>query len=194
MVLGQLLSRYNLTQEFDKSIVEKFLDKADADVTVLAGCTEMAQILRTLNVDFIDPMQILSEAIVRRWYFEKTYPLISRASSIEGRGIFALQDILVAEVFYQIPLSRISHSAVPKWAHLEGRWFFDDEVVNWINHSCSPNTRIRLDRGVPVLESLQEIKEGDEITCNYNETEQGGKEISCQCGTTACKGTFKRIE
>lgn len=59
--------------------------------------------------------------------------------------------------------------------------------MRFINHSCDPNTYMRLaDRRVEFY-ALRNIKPGEELTCNYGETHHEGK-LPCRCGAKNCKG------
>jgi hypothetical protein len=119
--------------------------------------------------------------------------LIKRKSDIQGHGIFANQDIKKGQIFYKIPLDKIIHKPKAKCAFIgHNTWICDNKVLNWINHSCNPN--ITLDIKKPVLKAIKNIKNGEELTCNYNRTEKGGIKIPCNCKSKNCRGYFLRIE
>jgi uncharacterized protein len=119
--------------------------------------------------------------------------IIKQKSQIDGRGIFATQDIEEGEVFYRIPQNYITH---PKFhcAKLADGIFIDDEIIlNWVNHSCSPNAEIVKEGSCWCLKSLKQISAGEEIFCDYNKTEKGGEKMSCKCGDKKCRGYFLRV-
>lgn len=111
-----------------------------------------------------------------------------KESKIHGQGIFSNKDIPKSEKFYVIPLKIISNETKPKYARIGSR-YVSDEVLNWINHSCEPNSRLIVD-DEPYLVSLKNIPKGEEITLNYNETELHNKKIKCNCKSKNCNGFF----
>lgn len=52
----------------------------------------------------------------------------------------------------------------------------------YVNHSCEPNTTAKGFCDV----AIRNIKKGEEITGNYEET-AGGASFKCSCGSTNCK-------
>ena len=59
--------------------------------------------------------------------------------------------------------------------------------LRYVNHSCSPNTFMRVCYGRVEFYSLKPIKKGEELTCNYGPTHHDGK-LKCSCGSPNCKG------
>jgi len=117
--------------------------------------------------------------------------LIKRKSNIQGVGIFALKDIAVGEEFYKIPLVDVRYKNYKRYAYVgNSQYVCDDKILNWVNHSCDPNTKLEIERLDPVLVALQNIKAGEEITCNYDFTEISGVYRVCHCGEENCRGSF----
>ena len=59
--------------------------------------------------------------------------------------------------------------------------------LRYINHSCDPNTYMRVS-GVHVeFYALRDIATGEELTCDYGPTHHDGK-LPCRCGSTGCRG------
>lgn len=115
--------------------------------------------------------------------------MIKQKSKIHGYGIFAEHRIPKGEEFYKIPLDLIIFQNTLRAAHIgDGLYVLDEKVLNWINHSCEPNSAIDLDK--KVLYALREIKAGEEITVNYDKTEAEGDKIPCNCGNMLCRGYF----
>ena len=115
--------------------------------------------------------------------------MIKQKSRIHGRGIFAERKIPEGKEFYKIPLDNILDHNAPKAAHIgDGLYVLDEKVLNWVNHSCEPNSAIDLDK--KMLYALCEIKPGEEITVDYDKTEVEGDKIPCNCGSRFCKGYF----
>jgi len=68
----------------------------------------------------------------------------------------------------------------------------------YINHSCVPTAYITGDpaeKASIVLVALRALKEGDEITCNFNATELiSGAPFECHCGHEKCVGTVRGFD
>ena len=56
-----------------------------------------------------------------------------------------------------------------------------------INHSCDPNTYMRLAYRKVEFYSKRRIRKGEELTCDYGETHHDGK-LPCRCGSANCRG------
>jgi uncharacterized protein len=57
----------------------------------------------------------------------------------------------------------------------------------YMNHSCSPNTFMRVYRGRIEFYALRRIDSGEELTCDYGETHHEGT-LACKCGSKNCVG------
>lgn len=117
--------------------------------------------------------------------------LVRNPSKIHGIGIFTTERIRRGLEFYTIRPEQVSDTPRARWAHLNGRWI-SDEVLNFVNHSCSPNSQINLED--LSLVALRDIPADHEITLDYNRTETGGEKAKCDCGSRNCRGYFLRIE
>jgi len=121
--------------------------------------------------------------------------LIKKESKIHGLGIFTNKNIKKGETFYQVPMDDISDIQKSQFAFIgNNQWVNDPLVLNWVNHSCCPNTILEIKKRKPILISKRDIGIGEEITCDYNKTEKGGNKISCNCAEKNCKGFFIRLE
>jgi len=60
-----------------------------------------------------------------------------------------------------------------------------------INHSCEPNLIGRVMKGHILYMSLRPIKLGEELTIDYNFSEDKEK-TPCACGTKACRGIIEQ--
>ena len=120
-----------------------------------------------------------------------------RDSTIEGRGLFALQDIqpgetviimggtvLTDDEFQALRLEKYSSAAI-------------DEGLNILldtpnpaedgNHSCDANTWMRDE---VTSEAKVQIATGRELTIDYaTQTGFAAWSMPCNCGSTACRGT-----
>jgi SET domain-containing protein len=128
------------------------------------------------------------------------YSIENKQSKIDGTGAFSLQPIparkkignLGGEI---IPL-REARKRAAKTKRVAMVEFGDgralDASVNpnqlrYINHSCNPNTYMRVAFAKVEFYTLRPIKKGEELTCNYGPTHHDGK-LKCACGAINCKG------
>jgi SET domain-containing protein len=117
--------------------------------------------------------------------------LIKKKSKIHGFGIFTEKDISKGEIFYEVPVDSLSDEPKSRYAFIgKGRWLNDPKTLNWVNHSCEANTKLELSGKVPLLISERDIQKGEEITCDYNKTEEGGKNVLCNCKSRNCRKNF----
>lgn len=59
--------------------------------------------------------------------------------------------------------------------------------LRYINHSCDPNTYMRVINNHVEFYALRDIKKNEELTCNYGLTHHEGT-LPCRCGAKKCKG------
>lgn len=57
----------------------------------------------------------------------------------------------------------------------------------YVNHSCEPNTFMRLYKGRVEFYALRRVEPGEELTCDYGETHHDGT-LACRCGSAKCRG------
>ncbi|PYV54138.1 MAG: SET domain-containing protein-lysine N-methyltransferase [Acidobacteria bacterium] len=58
--------------------------------------------------------------------------------------------------------------------------------LKYINHSCAPNTFIRILGTKVEFYALRAIRQGEELTCDYGETHHEGTH-PCKCGSANCR-------
>lgn len=59
--------------------------------------------------------------------------------------------------------------------------------LRYVNHSCGPNTFMRVINNHVEFYALRDIKKNEELTCNYGLTHHEGT-LPCKCGAKNCKG------
>ena len=59
--------------------------------------------------------------------------------------------------------------------------------LRFINHSCDPNTFMRVLKNRVEFYALRRIRKGEELSCNYGETHHEGT-LPCRCGAANCRG------
>ena len=128
------------------------------------------------------------------------YPLENKPSKIDGKGAFALQRIparkKIGNLGGEIITVREARKRAVNIKRVAMVEFGDGRALDasvhpnelrYVNHSCSPNTYFRVCYNQVEFYSLKEIKEGEELTCNYGPTHHDGK-LKCNCGAKNCKG------
>jgi uncharacterized protein len=126
--------------------------------------------------------------------------LVVRASAIDGRGLFATSRISARRKIGELAGERISIAESRRrvrrlkriaMVELNDGTAIDASVggneMRFVNHSCKPNTYIRIFRHHVEFYSLRAIKPGEELTCDYGETQHEGT-LRCRCGVPGCRG------
>lgn len=128
------------------------------------------------------------------------YPVKVAKSKIAGKGAYALQRIPARKkigdlggviITMKEAMKLIRNQAVINMVELE-----DDLALNasanpndmrFINHSCEPNTFLRVMRNRVEFYALRTIQKGEELSCDYGETHHEGT-LPCKCGAKKCRG------
>jgi uncharacterized protein len=63
--------------------------------------------------------------------------------------------------------------------------------THYINHSCRPNSYMRVTRGHILFMALRDIQPGEEITCDYVSTHHPDT-YRCRCKSEGCRGTINK--
>jgi uncharacterized protein len=137
-----------------------------------------------------------------------------RKSSIQGRGVFALQPIAKGDRIVEYKGERITHEeASARYddenvkRHHTFLFTVDDQIVvdgkvggndaRYINHSCNPNCEAIVEKGRIWVYARRDIQPGDELLYDYwystdeSFTEDDLKRIyPCRCGAKRCRGTL----
>lgn len=115
--------------------------------------------------------------------------LIKKRSKIQGYGIFTKDKIKKGKVIHNISLKKILKVPKKRLARIGKNKYVSDKILNYINHSCNPSAKLKIN-GKSKLIALRNIFVGEEITVNYNKTEEHNKKIKCKCKSPNCKGYF----
>lgn len=123
-----------------------------------------------------------------------------RQSAIHGTGGYARRDIAAGTRIIEYVGERISKEESNRRCEAENEYIFTideqwdlDGKVPWnparfINHSCEPNCEAEWDEARIFINAIRDIKQGEELTFNYNYDLEDYKEHPCRCGTSACVG------
>jgi len=123
-----------------------------------------------------------------------------RSSPIDHRGLFATVRLPARRKLGELAGERITLREARRRARGRRRIAiveFEDgtaldatvagNVFRYVNHSCEPNAYIRRIRGRVEIWTLRSIEPGEEITCDYGETQHDGT-LPCRCGSERCRG------
>ena len=125
-------------------------------------------------------------------------------SRIDGKGCFATQFfpkgrkiaeytgelISEREVARRVKMRRKHRiCAIDQGRHLDGSR--GGNGTQYINHSCQPNSYMRVTRGHLLFMALRDIRPGEEITCDYVSTHHPDT-YRCRCKSRKCRGTINK--
>jgi uncharacterized protein len=121
-----------------------------------------------------------------------------KPSLIDGQGLFAVSTIPARSKIGEFTGELISVDEARRRAlhlqrikiveldHSTALNVAEGNEFKYVNHSCSPNTYMRVYNRRIEFYSLREIGSGEELTCNYGETHHDGTLI-CRCGSANCR-------
>ena len=130
--------------------------------------------------------------------------LAVRKSPIDGKGCFATQffprgrkiaeytgELIGEREVARRIRGRRKHRicAIEYGRHLDGSR--GGNGTHYINHSCRPNSYMRLTRGHLLFMALRDIRPGEEITCDYISTHHPDP-YRCRCKAEGCRGTLNK--
>jgi SET domain-containing protein len=124
-----------------------------------------------------------------------------RVSRIEGRGLFAAEQIAKGEVvcvkgghiFDRQTLLEVEGRLGPAEIQIAKDLFIGplDEgeregSMIFSNHSCDPNIGVK---GQIVFVAMRDIQAGEELTHDWAMTDDDDYEVQCNCGAHSCRKT-----
>jgi len=121
-----------------------------------------------------------------------------------GKGVYATENIPMGEKILEFGGHIISSKELPYPYRSENDYFLQighdaylgpsGEMDDYINHSCSPNSGIRITDFIVELIAISPIQYGDHITFNYTTTmDSDWGEFPCSCGSKRCCGIVKKF-
>lgn len=130
--------------------------------------------------------------------------LAVKKSCINGKGCFAVVGFARGKKIAEYTGERISAAEANRRANrrvlriceINSRWSLDGSRggngTHYINHSCEPNSFMKILYGHIQFYALRDIRPGEEITIDYESTLHSDKK-RCYCGTKTCRGTINRL-
>ena len=125
-----------------------------------------------------------------------------RESPIDGKGCFAQRPFPKGRKIAEYAGERITTREAERRAltrrrlricAVDRRWSLDGarggNGTHYINHSCRPNSYMRITRGHILFMALRDIRPGEEITIDYETTLHSDKK-KCRCHAPGCRGTI----
>jgi SET domain-containing protein len=131
--------------------------------------------------------------------------LTIKKSRINGKGCFATVHFPRGKKIAEYAGERISDAEANRRAHrrilricaIDEKWSLDGSRngngTHYINHSCAPNSFLKILYGHIQFYALRDILPGEEITVDYINTLHPDKK-RCTCGAENCRGTINRIQ
>jgi SET domain-containing protein len=115
--------------------------------------------------------------------------VIVKKSKIHGNGVFAARDFKKGEIVLRWNPKYLPLSEKDKFSDIEKQYIYilEDKIrvmqepEKFVNHSCDNNTYVADECDV----ALRDIKEGEEITANYNN--DGLTKFDCKCDADKCR-------
>ena len=126
-------------------------------------------------------------------------------SKIDGRGCFATRHFRKWEKIAELEGERVSRVEAAR--RMRGRrrlhicaidsyWGIDGSRggngSQFVNHSCRPNSFVRIISGHVIFFALRDIEPGEEITLDYVESYHPD-DYRCRCGADGCRGTINLV-
>ena len=130
--------------------------------------------------------------------------LAIRKSSINGKGCFATVPFPRGKKIAEYTGERIMTFEAERRARkrhilricaIDSRWSLDGSRggngTHYINHSCEPNSYMKILYGHIQFYALRDIRPGEEITIDYEYTLHSDTK-RCHCKAPACRGTINK--
>jgi SET domain-containing protein len=122
-----------------------------------------------------------------------------QSSPIQGLGVFAKRTIAKRKKIGHLTGPLISTRTARRRSKLQNQIYLvelDERKaldlsqsggLKHLNHSCAPNTFMRIAWQRVEFYALRGIQPGEELTCDYGETHHAGQ-LPCRCGAPNCRG------
>jgi uncharacterized protein len=128
-----------------------------------------------------------------------------RKSGINGKGCFATRCFPRRKMIAEYSGERITDAEAQRRARrrrvlricaIDSRWSLDGSRggngTHYINHSCRPNSFMKILYGHIQFYALRDIRPGEEITIDYEYTLHPDSK-RCHCCAPDCRGTINKL-
>ncbi len=128
------------------------------------------------------------------------YPVKVAKSKISGQGAYAIKAIPARKkigdlggviITMKEALQLIKDVKVINMVELNDKFALNASAnpndIRFINHSCDPNTYMRVLSNRVEFYALRNIRKNEELSCDYGETHHEGT-LPCKCGAKNCRG------
>ena len=124
-------------------------------------------------------------------------------SPIDGKGCFATVPFprggkiaeYAGEKISSVEAKRRANRRKLRICAIDSRWSLDGSRggngTHYINHSCSPNSYMKILYGHILFYALRDIRPGEEITIDYESTLHSDQK-RCRCKAHNCRGTINK--
>lgn len=126
--------------------------------------------------------------------------VIVKNSEIQGRGVYATENIKKGDTVLQIDDTHVvaDPSTLTKEQNeydcdylANGKIILMQEPEKFINHSCDPTTYVKTIDGIRYVLAMRDIKSGEEITYDYSINGYNDGTFECHCGSSICRGVYQ---
>jgi SET domain-containing protein len=129
--------------------------------------------------------------------------LAVKKSPINGKGCFAMLHFkrggkiadYTGELITNAEANRRANRRLLRICAINSRWSLDGSLggngTHYINHSCEPNSFMKILYGHIQFYALRDIRPGEEITIDYESTLHSDTK-RCYCGAKTCRGTINK--
>jgi uncharacterized protein len=122
-----------------------------------------------------------------------------KESSIQGRGLFAVEPIEKDEIvcikggsiFNRRTLQEVTKTLGPAEIQIAEDFFIGPLIEQeregsmiFSNHSCEPNIGVQ---GQIIFVAMRDIQAGEELTHDWATTDDDTYEMECKCGANTCR-------
>lgn len=127
---------------------------------------------------------------IPEFYGEPSFARISyRYRGEVGWGLITLVPVLKGARIFNISGDWVQDQTLFSLQRRKGVYLHDPWVMGRMLHSCSPNTKALMNEDPPAIVSTRNIKAGEFLTLDYEDTEDFlYREFHCSCGAAGCRG------
>ena len=122
--------------------------------------------------------------------------------SKNGKGVFANKNFKKGEEIIEFKGKLFSDEDFPKnYNDVDDHYVQIDKKIyigpsgdkdDFINHSCNPNSGLKINARKVILVAIRDIKKQEEITWDYSTTmDEDEWELDCMCGSNNCRKKIK---